>query len=107
MSIVSVTDAQNIMHVGDLATVTLAFEADGVAVDPTAVYVDVIKGDATTKTYQYGIDSEVIKDAGTGNYHVDLSLTVAGAWKLGARATGSGQVTEWVTFFVHVYEPKP
>ena len=62
----------------------------GVPADPGAVFVVVREPGSSAATYQYGADAEVVKDD-TGEYHVDLSLTVAGIWAVRGYSTGSVQ----------------
>ena len=62
----------------------------GVAADPGAVFVVVRDPGSNVTTYQYGVDAEVVKDD-SGEYHIDLSLSVAGIWAVRGYSTGSVQ----------------
>ena len=64
--------------------------AAGVASDPDAVFVVVREPGSSATTYQYGVDAEVVRDD-TGEYHIDLSLSIAGIWAVRGYSTGSVQ----------------
>ena len=78
-------------NLGQKVRVTYSYtNAAGQAADPDAVFVAVKEPGASTTTYQYGVDSEVVKDD-TGEYHVDLSLSTTGIWAVRGYSTGSVQ----------------
>ena len=62
----------------------------GVAADPGAVFVVVREPGSNVTTYQYGVDADVVKDD-TGEYHIDLPLSIAGIWAVRGYSTGSVQ----------------
>ncbi len=78
--------------VGDLVKIRGVF-TDGVtegAVDPTKVYFRVKDPALNVTIYEYGEDVELVKDS-TGNYHVDVDITMEGNWYGRFYSTGTGQ----------------
>lgn len=80
---------------GDLCRLSAAFSnTAGVATDPTAVVLRVKPPSGTVVLYGYPDHADpiqaIVKDAGTGNYHVDLLITESGPWAI--RWEGSGSV---------------
>lgn len=79
---------------GELVRLTAAFtDADGSAIDPNAVYVQVKDPAGNITTYQYNVDAEVVKDS-VGNYHIDINANQAGIWHYRWYSTGTGQAAE-------------
>ena len=87
--------------VGDVVRVTGTWtNAAGTAIDPDTVSFEYrLPGGATTTTYEYGTDAEVVKSA-TGIYYVDVSQTAAGTFRAKWLSTGDGQAAETVHFNV-------
>ena len=68
------------------------------AIDPTSVYCIVLNPAGRKTEYQYGVDSEII-NSDTGDYYIDLSLTLDGYWYVrwwGLDAAGKSIVAEEV-----------
>ncbi len=77
--------------IGDIVRATATFRnIAGVATDPTGVTFKLRKPDGTTTTYVYPTDAQLVKDS-TGNYHVDVTVTLAGFYEW--RFEGTGTVT--------------
>ncbi len=80
-----------IHNLGQKIRVSATFtDAGGEAADPTAVFVVVKAPDADAVSYQYGVDSEVVKDD-TGDYHIDQALSSSGVWAVRWYSTGTVQ----------------
>ncbi len=84
----------NVYDIGDRPRLTATFSAvdpeDGidVNVDPdTSVVFIVRRPDDVETTYTYGVDAAVVKDA-VGIYHLDVSITMAGLWRVRCEGTG-------------------
>jgi hypothetical protein len=73
--------------------------AAGAAQDPTNVFFKQKDPEGTVTTYEYGTDSELVKDS-TGNYHVDVDADQAGIWYYRFEATGTGKGADEQTFTV-------
>jgi hypothetical protein len=94
----------NVYDKGDLVQLPASFVNDSnVATDPTGVSVKVMKPDGTTVTYTYLTDVEVVKDS-TGNYHLDLAISLAGVYKYKWFGTGAVTTAEGGQFTV---KPSP
>ena len=92
----------NAYDVGDEVRCTGTFtDANGAAVDPTAVYVKVKDPSGNVTTYQYGEDPEVVK-SDTGIYYVDVNVDEAGDWWYRFYSTGTGQAAGEETFWARV-----
>lgn len=79
---------------GQLTRITGTFtDADGDAIDPTAVFVVIKEPDDTETEYQYSVDPEVVKET-TGIYHLDQDCNAAGWWAWRVYSTGTGQAAE-------------
>jgi hypothetical protein len=79
---------------GDLVKVSGAFtDADDVAQDPAAVYVQIKTPAGTVTSYQYGVDADVVK-AGTGSYYINVDADEVGLWDYRWYSTGSGQAAD-------------
>lgn len=88
----------DIFVAGGQAHIALEFTKDGVLTDPTTVTVKwrIGSGAVTTLTYAGG---GVIKD-GTGLYHVDLTVSTAGTYKVRVESTGTVVSADQDTFEV-------
>jgi hypothetical protein len=76
---------------GDLVRVAAAFtNAAGTAIDPTAVFAEYRSPTGALTTLEYVADVELVRDS-TGNYHVDISASVAGYYSYRFYAVGTGQ----------------
>lgn len=86
---------------GDLMRVTATFtdESDD-PVDPTTVRFYVLHDDEEAEVFVYNTDVEVVRE-GVGVYHLDVSLTEAGYWRVRAAATGDGQAAEELAVTVY------
>lgn len=80
---------------------TVFTTAAGVAHDPTDVFFNVMDPNGTVTEYEYGVDSELVKDS-TGNYHADVDVVQAGTWNYRFYATGSGKSADEGSFTVAV-----
>jgi len=89
---------------GDLVRITGAFtDVAGSAIDPTTVSLFVSNPAGGATEYVYLTDAAVVKDS-VGNYHADISATIAGDWRWWWEATGTGQA---VQIGQYVVEPLP
>lgn len=72
----------------------------GLLVDPTTIKVEV-EGPtgAVVNTYVYGVDNALVRDA-LGKYHVDITPTAWGAWKVKWISTGVGAGAQYSGFYV-------
>ena len=90
------------IDIGDLRRVTAAFtdpnDSDA-AVDPTALTLEVTDPSGEKTTYTYGTDVELVKDS-IGNYHLDISVDMAGTWLYRWAGTGTAQAVEEGRFIV-------
>ena len=76
---------------GDLIRCSGSFETSAsVAVDPTAVYVQIMDPSGGTSTCTYGVEAGVVK-AETGKYYVDVDATAYGVWHYNWYSTGTAQ----------------
>lgn len=76
---------------GDLVRCTGTFtNADGDAVDPTAVIFKTKDPSGNITTLTYGVDAALVKSA-TGVYYVDVDVDEAGLWWYRFESTGTGQ----------------
>lgn len=81
-------------EVGQLIRLSGRFtSAAGTLQDPTAVFVSVEEPDGTVTVYEYGEDSEVVKDS-AGLYHADIPADAAGNWFYRWWATGTGMAAK-------------
>lgn len=84
---------------GDLVRISAAFsDANGAALNPTAVYCKVKNPNGTITAYTYGTDAALVR-ASTGSYYVDVDANTAGVWKYRFHSTGTGQAAaeSWFT----------
>lgn len=65
-------------------------DADGNAQDPTAVFFKVMDPSDNLTSYQYGVNTQLVKDA-TGTYYADVDADEAGDWWYTLYATGTGK----------------
>lgn len=84
---------------GDLVRLSVAFTVSAAATDPTIVRVKYINPSGTQMTKIYGTDVEVVKDS-TGNFHIDISPTIAGVWRYRWEGTGTAQAAGEAAFEV-------
>lgn len=75
----------------------------GTAIDPSVVKFKYRAPTGDTVTYTYGTDVQLVKDS-VGNYHVDLSLDIAGTWHYKFYSTGTGQAADESQFTVDTPE---
>lgn len=69
-------------------------------VDPTTIVAEVLSpAGAVVNTYTYGTGSAIVRD-GVGQYHVDITPTTWGAWKIKWTSTGTGAGAAWSGFYV-------
>lgn len=71
------------------------FRVNGVLMDPIDVFFYVQKPDRSSRTLQYGVDSEV-NTTGTGKYEAWVDADLAGRWRYrwygrGGPAVGAGE----------------
>jgi hypothetical protein len=81
-------DIGDVVRISDAITTT----ATGSAIDPTAVSLVLLLPDATETTYTYA-GSTITKDS-AGNYHVDVTITMAGTHRYRWTSTGTGAASE-------------
>lgn len=90
------------IEIGNDLRVKVAFsDEDDLAVDPTAVFLDVTLPEGSSPavvTYEYGMDSEVVRD-GAGEYSALIFADIAGQWSYTWRGSGPvrGQKTTCFT----------
>jgi len=88
----------NTWDVGDLIRCTGTFtDSAGAAVDPANVFVKIKDPSRNVDTYQYGVDSELVK-SGTGVYYTDVDVDERGTWAYRWYSTGTGQAAGENTF---------
>lgn len=76
---------------GDAQRLSMTFlNIDNVAADPSSITATITEPDGVVITYNYGVDTELIKDS-VGNYHVDYTFTKSGRHQV--RFEGVGTVT--------------
>lgn len=92
-------------NVGSAPYSTASFkDADGTAVDPAAVYVQVMDPDENIDEYQYGVDGEVTRTA-TGEYKFEsIDVDDEGTWYVRWRGEGIYQCAAEVRFVAR-YSP--
>jgi hypothetical protein len=74
-------------------------DAEGVAVDPTAVFFEVEDPSGNTTSLEYPGDAALHK-SGTGIYYVDVDADECGWWYYRHYATGTGQAADEASFRV-------
>lgn len=85
---------------GDLVRITGTFtNSAGTAVDPAAVYCQIMSPAGTITAYQYGVDVALVKSS-TGVYYVDVDANAPGKWRYRFYATGTGQSADEGDFVV-------
>ena len=92
----------NRYDLGDLVRVTGTWTDplnSDAAIDPSKVYCTVTAPDGDATTYEYIVDSELVR-SGTGVYYVDVAASEEGIWKCRFYSTGTGQAAELVKFIV-------
>lgn len=79
--------------VGDLPRTKATFtDTDGNNIDPTNVFATISEPDGTTTTFEFGTDSDIVKDT-DGVYYTDIDLDKEGVWKVRFYSTGTGQAS--------------
>jgi hypothetical protein len=73
---------------------------DEVLIDPSQLFLTVIKPDKTETEYEYGVDPEIIRDD-LGKYHADIPADLAGHWCYNWNSTGDGQASHSDNFYVN------
>lgn len=79
--------AETVYTVNEVAKLTAAFTVGGVATDPTEVIFVTRDPAGTVTTDKYSL-SQVTKDS-TGNYHINVTVTVPGTWYYSYQGTGA------------------
>lgn len=82
----------NTYDVGDVVHLTSEFTQNDVPFDPSTVSLKVTRPDGTQASYSYA-GSTVTKDS-TGNYHVDIAITMRGTYRYRWFSTGAGAAAE-------------
>jgi len=92
----------NSYDVGDVVRCSVEFkDANDLPADPTTVTINVCAAGQALTSYVYTVDPEVIKD-GVGQYHIDISATIAGDWYYRWIGTGALVAAEEGRFHVRV-----
>ena len=81
----------NEYYIGTKVRFSGAFTVVSVATDPTTLVAKTKNPSGTIVTYTYGVNAELVKDS-VGNYHLDVSLNVAGTWAVRFAGTGTCEV---------------
>jgi hypothetical protein len=79
----------NSYALGKVVRVEGTFAQNGIAVDPTTVSVVLRRPDGIKRTYVYGTDAEVIRQA-TGIYYLEYPTVLAGQHWYRWSSTGNG-----------------
>jgi hypothetical protein len=77
-------------------------DLDGVTTDPTAVTLTIRKPNGATLLYGYptpGVSGSLTREA-LGRFYADVTLDVAGVWKIELGGTGAVVTVEQTTFTV-------
>jgi hypothetical protein len=77
----------NVYAKDNLVRISTVFTLAGVATDPSIVKAFYKDPNNTVTTLTYGTDTALVKDS-VGNYHVDISVAVAGNWWYRFEGTG-------------------
>lgn len=83
---------------GNVVTISASFSISGVAINPTAVLVEVQRGETKTR-FVYGVDPEV-KLLVTGTYYMDVVADPVGLYTYLWYSTGTGQAAYQDNFIV-------
>lgn len=78
----------NKYHLYNSIRVTATFKLGGVAADPTAVELHILKPDGTEVTYYYPVPSEITKSS-TGIYYKEIYSDQVGDWHYEFIGTGA------------------
>ena len=87
--------------IGDIVRINGVFrDVSSNLQDPTTLAIRIsVPPTPTTTTYTYGTDTALEKD-GTGLYHIDFTIAVAGTHGWSWVASGTGQASEYGEFYV-------
>jgi len=86
--------------VGNMMRVSASFlDAQKVLNDPDHIFFDLETPDAQVTTYEYGVDTNIIK-ASVGKYYIDIPLDAAGTYNYYFYSTGVGQAAAQGSFIV-------
>jgi hypothetical protein len=89
------------INVGDVRRLSVAItDASTAPVDPTTLRLLIRKPDQSLTTYTYLNPDAVIVRESEGNYHADIPLDIAGAWKYDWEGSGAATFAEGSTFNV-------
>lgn len=78
----------DVFDVGDLIRSSNRFSVSDTDTDPDTIRVLVKNPAGAVSVYVYGTDPEVVKSS-TGNYYIDVSLSIAGIWRTRWEGTGA------------------
>ena len=89
----------SIINPGDVVTVRTdpPFTVNGVATDPTAVYLIWRRKGGPPTMWIYGVDSEIVRDS-VGTFHADIAILRAGTYYFRWEGTGAVRAAEENTF---------
>ena len=86
--------------VGDLIRITAnVIDLANDPIDPSGFKLYIKRPNAVITTLIFNTDPEIVKDT-VGQYHIDLSVDLAGLWYVRWEATGTGQSAEEDSFYV-------
>jgi hypothetical protein len=85
--------------IGNLVGVVAHFSISGVAINPTTVWVDVQKNNATRTQFLYGVNPEVTMLA-TGTFYMNVFADVKGLYYYVWYSSGTGQAAQQGSFQV-------
>ena len=90
----------NFYQVGDLVRCQGTYtDINGLPIDPSNVFFSFKDPDDVITTYQFGIDSQLVKTS-TGVYYCDVSITSVGTWWYRHYSTGIGQAADETSFVI-------
>ena len=80
----------NAYDIGQQVRFSVTFKSQsGALTDPTGVKAKVQDPSGNEATYTYGVGVAVVKDAGLGKYHLDLTIDEQGLWVYRWEGTGA------------------
>lgn len=86
---------------GQLVNISCTFTLSGIPTDPTTVIGRFRWGTATTTSYTYGVNAQLVKDS-TGVYHFDVTAQNSGTYYYRFEGYTSVQAAEEGSFDVAV-----
>ena len=89
----------NAYHVNQLVRLTATLTVSGVATDPATLTIRVKDPTGAEVVYTLVSNPALVKDS-VGNYHIDITVGIAGLWSYHLESTGAVQASDDEQFVV-------